>query len=60
MFPRSFVSLRPLAGRGSYMLLKCLGEQGERALNVVERAVAVSAPVDLRMVAKQLDYGWNR
>lgn len=45
---------------GGNMLLKWLGEQGERALDVVERAVAVSAPVDLRMAAKQLDYGWNK
>ena len=42
------------------MLLKWLGEQGERAVDVVERAVAVSAPVDLQIAAKQLDCGWKK
>jgi predicted alpha/beta-fold hydrolase len=42
------------------MLLKWLGEQGERALDVVERAVAASAPFDLQIAAGQLDYGWNK
>ena len=42
------------------MLLKWLGEQGERAVDVVERASAVSAPVDLQIAAKQLDCGWKK
>jgi hypothetical protein len=45
---------------GGNMLLKWLGKQGERAPDVVERAVAVSAPMDLQMAAKQLDDGWNK
>jgi uncharacterized protein len=45
---------------GGNMLLKWLGEQGERAIDVVEKAVAVSAPVDLQIAAKQLDSGWNK
>ncbi len=45
---------------GGNMLLKWLGEQAKRALDVVERAVAVSAPVDLQVAAGQLDYGWNK
>ena len=45
---------------GGNMLLKWLGEQGERAEDVVERAAAVSAPVDLQIAAKQLDCGWKK
>jgi uncharacterized protein len=45
---------------GGNMLLKWLGEQGERAVDVVERAVAVSAPVDLQIATKQLDCGWKK
>jgi hypothetical protein len=45
---------------GANMLLKWLGEQGARALDVVERAVAASAPLDLQIAAGQLDYGWNK
>jgi predicted alpha/beta-fold hydrolase len=45
---------------GGNDLLKWLGEQGARALDVVDRAVAVSAPVDLQIAARQLDYGWNK
>ena len=40
--------------------MKWLGEQGERAVDVVERASAVSAPVDLQIAAKQLDCGWRK
>jgi len=45
---------------GGNVLLKWLGEQGERALEIVDRAVAVSVPVDLSMAAQQLDLGWNK
>jgi predicted alpha/beta-fold hydrolase len=45
---------------GGNDLLKWLGEQGDRASNVVERAVAVSVPVDLKIAAQELDYGWNK
>ena len=41
---------------GGNMLLKWLGEQGERAVDVVERASAVSAQI----AAKQLDCGWKK
>jgi len=42
---------------GGNDLLKWLGEQGDHALGVVERSVAVSAPVELRLAAQQLDSG---
>ena len=45
---------------GGNDLLKWLGEQGTQALSVVDRAVAVSVPVDLEIAAKQLDSGWNK
>jgi predicted alpha/beta-fold hydrolase len=45
---------------GGNDLLKWLGEQENRALDVIDRAVAVSAPVDLQIAAKQLDFGWNK
>ncbi|MGB7949757.1 MAG: alpha/beta fold hydrolase [Candidatus Binatia bacterium] len=45
---------------GGNMLLKWLGEQAEQALDVIDGAVAVSAPVDLQIAAGQLDYGWNK
>jgi predicted alpha/beta-fold hydrolase len=45
---------------GANMLLKWLGEQRERALDIVDSAVAVSTPVDLRVAARQLDSGWNK
>jgi predicted alpha/beta-fold hydrolase len=45
---------------GGNDLLKWLGEQGDGALEVVDRAAAVSAPVDLKIAAKQLDFGWNK
>ncbi|HEY1232282.1 MAG TPA: hydrolase [Candidatus Binatia bacterium] len=42
---------------GGNMLLKWLGEQGERASRIIERAVAVSAPLDLSAAAGELDSG---
>jgi predicted alpha/beta-fold hydrolase len=37
-----------------------LGEQGESALDVVDRAAAISVPVDLAIAAQRLDCGWNK
>jgi predicted alpha/beta-fold hydrolase len=45
---------------GGNMLLKWLGEQGAAAAAVIERAVAVSTPVDLVAAAGELDCGLNR
>ena len=45
---------------GGNMLLKWLGEQAEQALDVIDGAVAVSAPVDLLIAACQLEHGWNK
>jgi predicted alpha/beta-fold hydrolase len=45
---------------GGNMLLKWLGEQGENALGVVDRATAISVPVDLAIGAQRLDRGWNK
>jgi uncharacterized protein len=45
---------------GGNDLLKWLGQQGDHALDVVHRAVAVSVPLDLQIAANQLDHGWNR
>jgi predicted alpha/beta-fold hydrolase len=45
---------------GGNDLLKWLGEQGDGALDVVDRAVAVSAPLDLKIAAEELDSGWNK
>ena len=45
---------------GGNDLLKWLGQQGSRALDVVHRAVAVSVPLNLRIAAEQLDHGWNK
>jgi predicted alpha/beta-fold hydrolase len=42
------------------MLLKWLGEEGEGASSVVERAIAVSTPVDLVAAAGELDFGIKR
>ena len=42
------------------MLLKWLGEQGAAAVPVVNRAMAVSAPVDLHAAAAVLDFGYRR
>ncbi len=45
---------------GGNMLLKWLGEQGAAALPVIDRAVAVSTPLDLVAAADQLDRGLHR
>jgi predicted alpha/beta-fold hydrolase len=45
---------------GGNDLLKWLGQQGDSALQFVDRAVAVSAPLDLQIAAQQLDRGWNK
>ncbi|MGH7873966.1 MAG: hydrolase [Candidatus Binatia bacterium] len=45
---------------GGNMLLKWLGEEGEAARSVVERAVAVSVPLDLAAAARALDSGVNK
>ena len=45
---------------GGNMLLKWLGEEGWGAPSVVQRAVAVSVPMDLAAAARQLDFGLNR
>jgi len=45
---------------GGNMLLKWLGEQGENVLGVVDRAAAISVPVDLAIAARRLDSGWNK
>lgn len=45
---------------GGNMLLKWLGEEGESASALVERAVAVSTPMDLASAARALDSGLNR
>jgi len=45
---------------GGNMLLKWLGENGGDAVKVVERAVAISAPVDLHAAARALDFGHRR
>ncbi|MGH7795439.1 MAG: hydrolase [Candidatus Binatia bacterium] len=45
---------------GGNMLLKWLGEEREAAAAIVERAVAVSAPMDLAAAARVLDSGLNK
>jgi predicted alpha/beta-fold hydrolase len=45
---------------GGNDLLKWLGEQGNGALEIIDRAVAASAPLDLKIAAEQLDSGWNK
>lgn len=45
---------------GGNMLLKWLGEAGSAAGVIVERAAAVSAPVDLNAAANVLDFGHRR
>jgi predicted alpha/beta-fold hydrolase len=45
---------------GGNMFLKWLGEEGSGAKDVIERAVVVSAPVDLVAAAGELDFGINR
>jgi predicted alpha/beta-fold hydrolase len=45
---------------GGNALLKWLGEQGDAAQRLVERAAAVSAPLDLTAAGHALDRGFNR
>jgi predicted alpha/beta-fold hydrolase len=45
---------------GGNALLKWLGENGPRAAALVERAAAVSAPLDLTAAGNALDEGFNR
>ncbi len=45
---------------GGNVLLKWLGEQGTGAAQIVRRAVAVSAPIDLAASGRTLDEGLNR
>lgn len=45
---------------GGNALLKWLGEQGEAALALVERAAGVSAPLDMAAAGRTLDRGFNR
>ncbi len=45
---------------GGNMLLKWLGEQGESAQAIIDRAVSISAPVDLQAAGNALDRGWRR
>lgn len=44
---------------GGNVLLKWLGEQGNSAVNVVRRAVAVSAPIDVTAFGDRIDHGLN-
>jgi phosphomannomutase / phosphoglucomutase len=45
---------------GGNALLKWLGEQGEAAYALVERAAGISAPLDLTAAGRTLDRGFNR
>jgi len=45
---------------GGNALLKWLGEQGDTARTLVERAATVSAPLDLTAAGHALDRGFNR
>ena len=45
---------------GGNVLLKYLGEQGDRVPGQVKAAVAVSAPFDLAASARALEHGFNR
>jgi len=45
---------------GGNALLKWLGERSDRATEVVRRAAAVSAPIDLPAAGRALDRGLNR
>jgi uncharacterized protein len=45
---------------GGNVLLKWLGEQGDRAFEMVEKAAAVSVPVDLAAAAGVLDRGCRK
>ncbi|HEX6438156.1 MAG TPA: hydrolase [Candidatus Binatia bacterium] len=45
---------------GGNVLLKWLGEQGDRAFEIVEKAAAVSAPLELAAAADALDRGCRK
>ena len=45
---------------GGNALLKWLGEKGDAAAELVTRAAAVSAPLDLTATGNALDFGFNR
>jgi predicted alpha/beta-fold hydrolase len=45
---------------GGNDLLKWMGEQGDSASEIIDRAAAASAPLDLNLAARQLDFGWNK
>jgi uncharacterized protein len=45
---------------GGNALLKWLGEKGDKAADVIDKAIAVSAPIDLAASADALDKGLNR
>lgn len=45
---------------GGNDLLKWAGEQGDGAAEIICKAAAASAPVDLKVAAQQLDFGWNK
>jgi len=45
---------------GGNMLLKWLGEEREAAAEIVDRAVAISTPMDLAAAARVLDAGVNK
>ena len=59
-FARVFPSVYAVGvSLGGNVLLKWLGEQGDSAVNVVHRAVAVSAPFDVTAFGKCIDRGLN-
>lgn len=45
---------------GGNVLLKWLGEQGEKAPDAVQKGVAISAPFDLGAAARRIDRGFSR
>jgi predicted alpha/beta-fold hydrolase len=45
---------------GGNMILKWLGEQGSRASEIIEKAVAISVPYDLAKSVELMDRGFNR
>ena len=45
---------------GANMLLKWLGERAEDARAIVDKAVAVSTPLDLQAAARRLDFGMRK
>ena len=57
--PRSYIYAVGVS-LGGNMLLKWLGEAGSAAGTIIERAAAVSAPLDLSAAARVLDVGHRR